>query len=318
MVSLTVIALFIVGIGIGFPLRGRALILKTTDYLVMSAVYALLFFLGVSVGTDPRIISNIGSLGWQALTISSGAIAGSLLLAKWVASFFRQETEYSDGPHKDTKIHQKWYDKLIRIVKSQSLWILIIFSAGIAGAFYGVLPDKWGDDAVATSVLYVMMVLVGTSIGADPRSREILKKTRYHILLIPLLVVVGSLGGSLLAALLLNGMDIGNGMAIGAGFGYYSLSAIFIGQISGSEMGVVALLANIFREVFTLMAAPFLVQWFGKLGAIASGGATSMDTTLPVIVKATGKEYAIISIFNGLVLSILVPVLVPLILEYFG
>ncbi|MFW5890534.1 MAG: lysine exporter LysO family protein, partial [Marinilabiliaceae bacterium] len=315
MISLTVIALFIAGIAIGFPLRGRTSILKIADHLVITAVFALLFFLGISVGTDPRIINNIASLGWQAAAISGGAIAGSLLLAKLVAYFFhQQENEGPSDSEKQTRPHKGWPYILKKIGKSHSLWILIIFVTGTMGAFYELFPEKWGNDEVATSVLYVMMVLVGASIGADPRSREILKKTRFHILLVPLLVIIGSLTGSLLVALLLRDMDIANGMAIGAGFGYYSLSAIFIGQISGSEMGVVALLANIIREVFTLMAAPFLVRWFGKLAAIASGGATAMDTTLPVIVKATGKDYAIISIFSGVVLSILVPVLVPLIL----
>jgi len=315
MISLTVIALFIAGIAIGLPLRGRTSILKIADHLVIAAVFALLFFLGISVGTDPRIINNIASLGWQATAISGGAIAGSLLLAKLVAFFFHQQgTQEPSEPEKQAALSKGWTYTVKKIGKSQSFWILIIFVTGTIGAFHKIFPEKWGDDAVATTVLYVMMVLVGISIGADPRSREILKKTRFHILLVPLLVVIGSLTGSLLVALLLRNMTIANGMAIGAGFGYYSLSAIFIGQISGSEMGVVALLANIIREVFTLMAAPILVRWFGKLAAIASGGATAMDTTLPVIVKATGKDYAIISIFSGIVLSILVPILVPLIL----
>ncbi|MGM0375251.1 MAG: lysine exporter LysO family protein [Bacteroidota bacterium] len=312
MVSFTVIALFLAGILTGVPLRGRHRILKFVDRLVMAAVFALLFFLGISVGTDPRIVNNISTLGWQAAMLSLGAIAGSLLLARLVASFFPESSSSANKKEPETPPDKR--SKITQIIRSQSLWILLVFVAGTIGAIYDVLPEKWGDDSVATGTLYVMMVLVGASIGGDPRAWEILKRTSYHILLVPLLVVAGSLGGSLLISLWLENMDIANGMAIGAGFGYYSLSAIFIGQISGSEMGVVALLANIIREVFTLMAAPLLVRWFGKLGAIASGGATAMDTTLPVIVKATGKDYAIISIFSGVVLSVLVPILVPLIL----
>ena len=312
MISFTVIGLFVAGIIAGIPLRGRKQTLKIVDNLVMVAVFALLFFLGISVGTDPRVVNNISTLGWQAAAISMGAIAGSLLLARVVASFFPESSPST--PAEESSPQSEKGSRFKRLIKSQSLWIILIFIAGTIGALYDVLPEKWGDDSVATGTLYVMMVLVGASIGADPRAWEILKRTSFHILLVPLLVVAGSLGGSLLVSLWLENMDIANGMAIGAGFGYYSLSAIFIGQISGSEMGVVALLANIIREVFTLMAAPFLVRWFGKLGAIASGGATAMDTTLPVIVKATGKDYAIISIFSGVVLSILVPILVPLIL----
>ncbi|MCG8375720.1 MAG: lysine exporter LysO family protein, partial [Chlorobiales bacterium] len=81
------------------------------------------------------------------------------------------------------------------------------------------------------------------------------------------------------------------------------------------ELGVIALLSNIFREIITLLAVPLLVKYFGKLAGIATGGATAMDTTLPIIVKFTGKDYGIIAIFSGITLTILVPVLVTMILE---
>ncbi|WP_081485190.1 lysine exporter LysO family protein [Marinilabilia salmonicolor] len=314
MISLAVIGLFIVGIGIGLLLRKHPIVLKITEPLVSVAIFALLFFLGISVGTDDRVIQNITSLGWQAVLLSSGAILGSLILARLATSFFKEDKE--EVP-KRTKLSHKpltpgWF---IGILKNQSLWILLFFVAGTIGSRWGVFPAYWGDNMVATGTLYVMMILVGTGLGADPRALEILKRTSFRILLVPAIVIVGSIGGSLLTSFLLDSIDTANGMAIGAGFGYYSLSAIFIDQISGSEMGVIALLANIFREVITLLAAPLMVRWFGKLGAIVSGGATAMDTTLPVIVKATGKEYAVISIFSGIVLSILVPVLVPFILS---
>ena len=103
-------------------------------------------------------------------------------------------------------------------------------------------------------------------------------------------------------------------MAVGAGFGYYSLSSVFITQLHSHSLGVVALLSNIFREVATLLATPILVSYFGNLAGIASGGATAMDTTLPIISKYSGKEYAIIAVFSGIVLTILVPFLVTVIL----
>jgi uncharacterized membrane protein YbjE (DUF340 family) len=312
MLSLVVIGLFIVGIGFGLLFRKQPGFLKITEPLVSVAIFALLFFLGISVGTDPRVIKNITTLGWQAVLLSGGAILGSLILARLVTSFFREEEESSKHPENKAKaLSGQWF---INLIKNQSLWILFFFVAGAIGGWAEIVPAFWGDAMVATGTLYVMMILVGAGLGADPRALEILKRTSLKILLVPAIVVVGSIGGSLLVSLVIENVDATNGMAIGAGFGYYSLSAIFIGKISGSEMGVIALLANIFREVITLIAAPFMVKWFGKLGAIVSGGATAMDTTLPVIVKATGKEYAVVSIFSGMVLSILVPFLVPFIL----
>ncbi len=78
-------------------------------------------------------------------------------------------------------------------------------------------------------------------------------------------------------------------MAVGAGFGYYSLSSIFIADFRGAELGTVALLCNVMRELFTLLAAPLVARWFGPLAAVSIGGATTFDTTLPIITQSAGK-----------------------------
>jgi len=102
---------------------------------------------------------------------------------------------------------------------------------------------------------------------------------------------------------------VGEGMSISAGLGYYSLSSVLIGQLRGDELGIMALISNIFREVSTILFAPILVSLFGEMAIIASGGATTSDTSLPVI-----QRYTVIAIFNGIVLSLLVPLVVPLFL----
>jgi uncharacterized membrane protein YbjE (DUF340 family) len=72
----------------------------------------------------------------------------------------------------------------------------------------------------------------------------------------------------------------------------------------------VALLANISRELLTLLAAPWLVRWFGRLAPISAGGATTMDTTLPIITRVCGQELAIVSVYHGFVMDFSVPFLV--------
>jgi uncharacterized membrane protein YbjE (DUF340 family) len=104
-------------------------------------------------------------------------------------------------------------------------------------------------------------------------------------------------------------MALHEALAIGSGFGYYSLSSIMISRLSGETLGVVALLANIMREMTTLLLTPLLAR-YGKLAPIAAGGATAMDTTLPIITRFSGSEYGVVGVFSGLVLSIIVPFLV--------
>ena len=96
-------------------------------------------------------------------------------------------------------------------------------------------------------------------------------------------------------------------MAVGSGFGYYSLSSVFITQYKGAELGTVALMTNIFREIITLLFAPLLVRFFSPLAPICAGGATTMDTTLGVITRFSGREYVFIAVFHGAVVDFTVP-----------
>ncbi|RUT79697.1 lysine exporter LysO family protein [Ancylomarina longa] len=195
---------------------------------------------------------------------------------------------------------------------------LIILGFFVLGLFLGLskfLPDFIMESDFSMYALYLLMFLVGIGIGADRSSWKVIKETNIKIILVPLCVVIGSLLGVAAVSIFLPQIHLKEALAVGAGFGYYSLSSIFITQISGETLGVVALLSNILREIITLLATPIFVKYFGKLAGIACGGATAMDTTLPIISKYSGKEWAIISVFSGIVLTILVPFLVPFILE---
>ena len=197
-----------------------------------------------------------------------------------------------------------------------SLIILSFFVLGVVLGVTGKLPDLVITTDFSMYALYFLMFSVGIGIGADRNSWAVLKTMKIKIFLIPLGIIVGTFAGTALVSLLLPGLKLKEVLAVGAGFGYYSLSSLFITQISGETLGVIALLSNILREIITLLTTPLLVQYFGKLAGIASGGATSMDTTLPVITRYSGKEWSIISVFSGVVLTLLVPFLVTFILKF--
>ncbi|MBA7653758.1 Lysine exporter LysO [subsurface metagenome] len=135
------------------------------------------------------------------------------------------------------------------------------------------------------------------------------------IFLVPLSVIIGTLLFVGPLSFFIPGISLRDSLAIVSGFGYYSLSSVLITQLRNETLGVIALLSNITREIVTLLLTPLMVKYFGKLAPIASGGATSMDITLPIITKFTGKEYAMISVFNGIILTLIVPFLITLILR---
>ena len=77
-----------------------------------------------------------------------------------------------------------------------------------------------------------------------------------------------------------------------------------------AELGTVALLTNIFREMFTLVGAPLLCRWFGPFAPIASAGATAFDVCFPVIVRYSGDRMLPYAIVSGVVCDMSVPFLV--------
>lgn len=196
-----------------------------------------------------------------------------------------------------------------------SLIILLFFSVGVLLGYYNQIPAVLIKTDFSKYALYILMFLVGVGIGADPNALKALKGFNFRILLIPLTTIVGTAIGVTGFYFLIRGFTFKEVLAVGSGFGYYSLSSIIITEMHGQSLGVVALLSNVMREIITLLFAPIFAIYFGKIAPICSGGATSMDTTLPIITSASGKEYAIVSLFHGIVLTILVPFLVTLILS---
>lgn len=195
-----------------------------------------------------------------------------------------------------------------------SLIILSFFVAGIIVGVYKLVPNFFIQNDHSQWALYLLMFLVGIGIGADPNSIKAFKGLSYKIIAVPIVTIIGTTLGVSIVYQFISDINFKDVLAIGYGFGYYSLSSIFITELRGEELGVIALLANIIREVITLLFAPLFAIYFGKIAPISAGGATSMDTTLPIISKVSGKEYVIVSLFHGIILTILVPFLVTLVL----
>ena len=69
------------------------------------------------------------------------------------------------------------------------------------------------------------------------------------------------------------------------------------------------------REFSVLVLAPWMVKYFGKLAPVSAGGATTMDTTLPVITRYAGTEYGVIALFHGMIIDFSVPLWVTFFLN---
>ena len=188
-----------------------------------------------------------------------------------------------------------------------SLIILSFFATGLLLGIYRIVPIEISAGNFSFYVLCGLMFSVGISIGNDPSSFRQFRYLNPRLIFLPIMTILGTWLGVLVVSLFLKNRSMADCLAVGSGFGYYSLSSILITHCKGVELGTIALLSNIMREVFTLLFSPWMVKYFGKLAPICAGGATTMDTTFPIIVRTSGKDYAIVSIYQGFIMDFTVP-----------
>ena len=193
-----------------------------------------------------------------------------------------------------------------------SLIVVGFFVLGVCLGRLDLAPALLMDSRVTFAALCCLLFCVGMSIGSNDNIVSEFRSLNPRLALLPVATILGSFAGSLVAWLFLQYRGVTDCMAVGSGLAYYSISSIFITQYRGAELGTVALLANIYREILTLLIAPLLAKVFGPLAPISSGGATTMDTTLPIISQTCGQQYVVVSLFHGFVVDFSVPFLVTM------
>lgn len=292
------------GMSLGVWQRRNAALMRLADKVSLYAVYGLLFILGARLGSDDILLRQLPLLGGRALCIAFFCTAGSVILIVFIQRLFpilggeRQASATQAGASTGPS------------PLAGSLRILACFSLGIVLAVLSLIPAWMADSALATYALYLLVFAVGIGLGADLRAFRVVRDLHVKILAVPLLIVLGSGLGALAAALVLPDLSPRDSLCVAAGMGYYSLSSILIENAGHSALASVALLANILREVMAILAAPLLARCCGRLATVGAAGATAMDTTLPIIARFSGEYAAVIAVFSGMTLTMLVPFLV--------
>lgn len=189
----------------------------------------------------------------------------------------------------------------------------------VGGLLFGYLFLDTGVkdtlDLILMSALDVMIFIAGIEIGSN---RGILKRicnvhSALLALAIPLAVACGSICGALLLGHIA-GLSAYDSLLVGGGLGWYSFSSVVISAMYSTEIGTVEFLANMMREISGFFLIPLLVR-VHKFLALAPSGAATMDSGLPVVIKYTNLHVGMYSFINGLVLTLIVPVLISWLLS---
>lgn len=194
------------------------------------------------------------------------------------------------------------------------------FLLGIAVGLSGLSPEWLLDAALPSLLLSLLILQVGVGLGANDDLRGVVRSLRLRMLLLPLFTIAGSLLFSAAAALLPGNRPLAECLAVGSGFGYYSLSSVLIADVGAASLGeggaaelaTVALLANVVREMFALFCLSLFARWCGRVAPISAAGINSMDVCLPGIVRYSGGSTQLVplAVLHGIALEVSVPLLI--------
>lgn len=183
---------------------------------------------------------------------------------------------------------------------------LILGSTGF-GILLGLL--KVGNTtAVSQGLVWSLALLifvVGWEMGSELNVVKRLLKRGPKLLLVPLVGTLGSVTFGALSGFFLNLTPLQSAV-VASGMGWYSFTGSFLSTQGWPQLGAVAFAANVFRELLTILLAPLLAR-LDPIAPVASGGATSMDSTLGVVRVFSGKDMGPVSFLNGFVITLLVP-----------
>lgn len=189
--------------------------------------------------------------------------------------------------------------------------ILIMIGALAIGIGVGTLSGFVVPPQLITVILMILVFLVGVDIGCEENILSKIKINMKRILSQTLLTIGGTFLFALVASFFLP-FSIKETIGASAGFGWYSLSGIMISQLYSPLLGTVSFLSNVFRELLSILFLPFLAK-INQRAAISTAGATAMDVLLGLISKSTSRKNTLIAFGQGVILSLLVPLMISFI-----
>lgn len=285
------------------------------DKIVNIALMLLMLFIGINVGVNDRVMSNLPRIGFNCAMICLAAIFGSVILTvllektivpldQLVARAARSGDSAVAGlPSKEENTGG-----------SSLLWM--IPASICAGIVIGYLLLDSSSDAIRSKLLYGTLVIlytgVGVGMGSNKSVFKYLKELGFKVFLLAMAVFFGSVGGGVLAGMIAD-VPLSISLVASSGMGYYSMTGAFMTQNLGAEAGIYGFMINVMRDFFTVLLLPILIR-ISKGSPSASGAAGNMDTMLVPIVKLQGQEIGLVAMVVGVITSLVVPFIQPILL----
>ena len=298
------IVFMILGFAVGrvFPVRYKTF----NERIQLLCTLVLIFLMGVGLGQRDGFFSGLLSLGFRSFLFF---LIPTILS---VAAVYVLTTCFMDGAGEKGRTDTA----AIRSgAKDSDPMVFLALGALILGIGCGAVPllarvlKPLSDHT--DWLLGLLMFSVGISVGLHRGIAAGIRQHHVKILLIPAGIIAGSLAGGVLCGLLMH-YPVRQAVSIAGGLGWYSLAGVSISNLAGAEAGSIAFLSNLMREIGAFFVIPYISRHFNGCTCIAPAAATSEDTTLPMLMRYTNEETVVLSVFNGIICSAAVPVLISL------
>jgi Predicted membrane protein len=328
----------IVGYFIGSRLRGIKEKLRWTGKVQTVAIIILVFVMGLRMGANREVIANLNSIGLYALAFTVVVMVMTTVCISITRRLLKIDRYgLMQNPMDNIAINeesievdeieeisvgeatQKGHDKRGK-VDTMTIKILVSVVLGMISGYLFVDDLFSSFDVFNTFAslaiklgLCTLLVFVGMDLGLDGKVVDNFKKVGIRIMAIPLAAIVGTLIGSALCGIFLP-VSMKESLAIGAGFGWYSLAPGIIMDKGYVIAGAISFMHNVMRELLAIITIPMVAKHVGFVECCGLPGASAMDVCLPIVERATSSNTAVYSFVSGVVLSIAVPIMVPLII----
>ena len=182
----------------------------------------------------------------------------------------------------------------------------------VIGIVLGILLDVTLDhiSLIIDALLVITLFMIGTQMRREGHSLTQVLKNKTGIMIACVIIISSLVTGAVVGFMFK--IPLSNSLMLTSGFGWYSLSSILNAELIDAHFGTLTFFIDFSREIFAFLLIPTLGDKFG-LELVAYSGATAMDFTLPVIKDHIGIHAVPIAISSGFVLTIVTPVLIPLI-----
>lgn len=282
---------------LGYTIKQIPLSANILNKTLLASIMLILIIMGYSFG------SYTNDLYSQFLLVGKIVIIFTILL--FIFNFFAVSLFIKPGLYRIKS--NSTYSNYCQLILESSKYLIFVFSGIILGHIIHLKLTI--INPLISSILFIVLFIIGRQLRLQNMSLRhiLLNKTG---VIVSILIVISSLISGIIGAWILK-LPLRNGLMLSASFGWYSLSGILNTSLLDQTFGTAAFFIDFLRELIAIILLPLI----GRLSPAASVGycgSTAMDFSLPIIKEILDEQIVPVAISSGMILSTLVPFLLPL------